>query len=217
MPEDNPRPGNGDPESDDVEILYLGPDTGEVEESAERGLAPVEKPDLEAEVQRLKAEAEQYRDLYLRKLADFDNFRKRLEREREELRRTAGEGFVRDLVPVLDNFERALQTTEDADPAAFRLGVMMISRQLWDALHRQGLERLDPLGQRFEPLYHEAVQRVEGSGKEPDTVVAVMAKGYLFAGRLIRAALVAVAVPPPDPPVGAPAQTGQGGDGEQGP
>jgi molecular chaperone GrpE len=216
MPEDKPGTGDAAAETDDIEILYLGPDTGDAEEAPEQGLAPVAQPEAEGEIQRLKAEVEQYRDLYLRKLADFDNFRKRLERDREEMRRTAGEGFLRDLVPVLDNFERALMTAEDADPAAFRLGVTMISRQLWDALHRQGTERLDPQGQPFEPLYHEAVQRVEGSDREPGTVVSVLAKGYLFGGRLVRPALVAVAVPPPDAAVGVTGNTRQGGEGEQG-
>ena len=195
MPDDKPGAGNGGSEMDDVEILYVGPDTGEEEETPERGLEPVGEPDLRADVERLKAEVDQFRDLYLRKLADFDNFRKRMERDREEMRRTAGEALLSELVPVLDNFERALSHSAEVDPVGFRQGVAMISRQLWESLQRQGMACLNPLGERFDPQFHEAVQRVEDSEHEPETVVAVHAKGYTFGGRLVRPALVAVAVP----------------------
>jgi molecular chaperone GrpE len=216
MPDDTKGPGNGVPVDDDIELIYVGPDGDEAAAASERGLDAVPKPEPEAEVQRLTAEVEQYRDLYLRKLADFDNFRKRLEREREELRRTAGEVVMRELVPVLDNFDRALAHSAESDPASFRQGVQMISRQLWDILRRQGLESLDPLGQPFQPQFHDAVQRVEGGKHEPGTVVSVLAKGYLFSGRLLRPALVAVAVAPSEsaPDAGA---AGSAGEAEQGP
>ena len=206
MPDDKPGAGNGESEIDDVEILYVGPDTGDEEESPERGLEPVGEPDLQAEVERLRAETDQYRDLYLRKLADFDNFRKRMERDREEMRRVAGEALLSELVPVLDNFERALSHSPEVDPSGFRQGVAMISRQLWEALQRQGMACLDPVGERFDPQFHEAVQRVEDSEHEPETVVSVHAKGYTFAGRLVRPALVAVAVPRVTPTDGEPDQ-----------
>jgi molecular chaperone GrpE len=198
MPDDKPGAGNGGSELDDVEILYVGPDSGE-EEMPEKGLEPAREPDLRGEIERLKAEVEQYRDLYLRKLADFDNFRKRMERDREEMRRIAGEALLSELVPVLDNFERALAHPAEVDPAGFRQGVAMISRQLWESLQRQGMACLNPLGERFDPQFHEAVQRVEDSEHEPETVVAVHAKGYTFGGRLVRPALVAVAVPRVEP------------------
>lgn len=214
MPDDKPGGGNGGSVMDDVEILYVGPDTGEEEETPARGLEPVAEADLRAEVERLRAEVEQYRDLYLRKLADFDNFRKRMERDRDEMRRIAGEALLSELVPVLDNFERALVHSAEVDPNGFRQGVAMISRQLWDALQRQGMACLDPLGERFDPQFHEAVRRVEDSEHEPETVVAVHAKGYTFAGRLVRPALVAVAVPRVPPASGAPAEKGPGGERE---
>jgi len=213
MPDDKPEGGDGGAVMDDVEILYVGPDTGEEEQPDERGLEPVAEPDLHAELGRLRAEVEQYRDLYLRKLADFDNFRKRMERDREDMRRTAGEALLAELVPVLDNFERALAHSAEVDPNGFRQGVAMISRQLWDALQRQGMTCLDPLGERFDPQFHEAVQRVEDSEHEPETVVAVHAKGYTYAGRLVRPALVAVAVPRA-PASGAPAGSGPFGERE---
>ncbi len=170
---------------------------GEPDGAPNVGEAAQPDADVLEESERLRLELADLREMYLRKLAEFDNFRKRTEREREEFARTAGEGVVRELVPVLDNFERALQHGADDGSQAFRQGVEMIARQLWDVLQRQGLEVIDPGGQPFEPEFHEAVQRVEGSDHPPGTVVWVAAKGYLFGGRLLRPAMVGVAVEPP--------------------
>jgi len=148
-------------------------------DDASRGAlpAPVEQPSEVApggdEVAKLKAEVEHLREMYLRKLAEFDNYRKRTDRERQELKRTAAEGLVAELLPVLDNFERAVQHAEESDPGAFREGVAMIARQFADLLQRAGLEAIDPSSDRFDPERHEAVQRIEGSEYPPGTVVSV--------------------------------------------
>jgi len=196
-------------ELEDKQVKELDSPDSELEESEcqERGLElsetqrPEENgtqdPTLLQEMDRLKGEVDNLRELYLRKLAEFDNFRKRIEREREEMRRTAAEDLVRELIPVLDNFERALQHVDGDDSLSVRQGVELISKQLWDILTRQGMEMVDPAGQHFDPELHEAVQRVEGGGHRPGTVVSVLAKGYLFGGRLVRPALVSVAVSRP--------------------
>ncbi len=227
MPEDRKDAGSVPLTDDEIEIISVEAVTEDgpvaVDDSAAAvgpdeavaGLAPAS--DLASEVQRLEGEVEQYRDLYLRKLADFDNFRKRLEREREELRRLAAENVMRELVPVLDNLERALLHSAEADPAGFRLGVEMISRQLWETLRRLGMERLDPQGERFQPQYHEAVQRVEDSHLEAGTVVSVHAKGYLYGGRLLRPAMVAVAVDRPAGDAGPEPAAVDGGEAERTP
>jgi molecular chaperone GrpE len=200
MPEDkdNSRPLVDDLD-DKIEIEFVDVD----EPEPERHPAPVEAAPVEAVdsdgLQRLKAEIDHLREMYLRKLAEFDNYRKRIDRERQELRRTAAEGLVGDLLPVLDNFERAIQHAEESEPAAFREGVAMIARQFADILQRSGLERIDPTGQRFDPELHEAVQRMEGSEYAPGSIVGVFSRGYLFGGRLIRPAMVAVAVEPVSP------------------
>jgi molecular chaperone GrpE len=150
-------------------------------------------PSVEVEIERLEKELDELRDVHLRKLAEFDNFRKRSEREREDIRRTASEELICELLPVLDNFERALQHGNDAEYQAFRDGVEMIAKQLWDNIQRQGVEVIDPLGERFSPEYHEAVHRVEDEALEPGTVATVLAKGYTYNGRLIRPAMVGVA------------------------
>ncbi len=147
------------------------------------------------EVDHLKTELDHVRDLYLRKLAEFDNFRKRVEREREVSRGAATEGLVKDLLPVLDNFERALQHADD-DSGAFHEGVEMIAKQLWDVLERTGVVEVNPLGQPFDPELHEAVQRVEDSEQTPGTVAFVMLKGFTLGDRLIRPAMVGVVVEP---------------------
>ncbi len=145
--------------------------------------------------QQLQAELDHVRDVYLRKLAEFDNFRKRVDREREDIRRAAQEDFIRELLPIIDNFERALQHADD-DSGAFHQGVEMIARQLHDTLERKGVTEIDPVGQIFDPEVHEAVQRVEGGDHPPGTVVFVMLKGYSLGDRLIRPAMVGVAVDP---------------------
>jgi len=167
--------------------------------------APVEAPagtpavagsSADEKIAALEAEVAHLRELYLRKLAEFDNFRKRVEREKAELRKTAAEGIVTDLLPVLDNFERALAHSSETAPEAFKQGVEMISKQLLDVLERQGLERFDPTGKPFEPEFHEAIQRVEDSQYPPGTVVWVLSPGYRYGGRLLRAAMVGVSVAP---------------------
>ncbi len=165
------------------------------EEGEDETAAGAEVTVLE-EMDRLRVEFEHLREMYLRKLAEFDNFRKRTERERQEMERRAGERLVGAVVPVLDNFDRALQHGEASEPAAFRRGVEMIAKQLWDVLQREGMAVLDPADEVFDPELHEAVARVEDSDHAPGTVVHVMAKGYLLGGRLIRPAMVAVAVEP---------------------
>jgi len=142
----------------------------------------------------LEDELAHMKELYLRKLAEFDNFRKRVEREKLEMRKTAGEDLVQDLLPVLDNFERALEHFSETAPESFKQGVEMISKQLLDVLGRRGLERFDPTGQPFEPEFHEAIQRVEDSEHLPGRVAWVLSPGYLYGGRLLRPAMVGVSV-----------------------
>ena len=184
---------------DKIEIEFVDVD----EPEPERPSAPVEAAPAGGadgdELRRVKAEIDHLREMYLRKLAEFDNYRKRIDRERQELRRMAAEGLVSELLPVLDNFERAVQHAEESEPAAFREGVAMIARQFADILQRSGLETIDPTGQRFDPELHEAVQRIEGSEYAPGSIVGVFSRGYLFGGRLIRPAMVAVAVEPVSP------------------
>lgn len=194
--------------SEDIEIEFVDEESG-ADELSERvdaqpvatGVEPVDLgPPVEIEIERLESELDELRDLHLRKLAEFDNFRKRTDRERIEIKRHANEEMLRDLLPVLDNFERALEHSTDSDSGAFREGVEMIAKQLWDTLERQGIEVVNPMGELFSPEYHEAVHRVENSELEPGTIASVLAKGYLCNGRLIRPAMVGVVADGPKQP-----------------
>ena len=186
--------------SDDIVIEFIDEDSGAGAPPAEAqappevtGVEPVDLgPSVEIEIERLESELDELRDIHLRKLAEFDNFRKRTDRERVEIKRHANEELLRDLLPVLDNFERALEHNGEAGNGAFREGVEMIAKQLWDTLERQGIQVVDPMGQPFSPEYHEAVHRVEDSDLEPGTVASVLVKGYVCHGRLIRPAMVGV-------------------------
>jgi len=183
--------------NDDIEIEFVDEEknltpVAQVPESPNTVETPTDGSSRE-EVDHLKAELDRVRDTYLRKLAEFDNFRKRVEREREERQQAAAEDLVKDLLPVLDNFERALEHAEN-DSGALREGVEMIARQFKDTLTRRGVEVVDPLGQPFDPGLHEAVQRVEDSDHPPGTVAFVMLKGYTLGDRLLRPAMVGVVV-----------------------
>jgi len=209
---------------EDIEIEFVDEDSGVdsdngAEEGSEvgGGLEPVDLgPSIEVEIERLESELDELRDVHLRKLAEFDNFRKRTERERVEIKRHANEELVRELLPVLDNFERALEHGSAADTSAFHEGVEMIAKQLWDTLERQGVEVVNPMGERFSPEFHEAVHRVEDATLEPGTIASVLNKGYLCNGRLVRPAMVGVVAEPPKdlPSDPDPAETPDGGSDE---
>jgi molecular chaperone GrpE len=181
----------------EIEIEFIDDEgsSNPPDEGSTQGLEVVE-PSHQEEVERLKTELDHVRDVYLRKLAEFDNYRKRTERERYDLMQTGGEDLVKELLPVLDNFERALEHGEEDDSGAFRQGVEMIARQLRETLERKGVVEVNPVGQPFDPELHEAVQRVETTDHVPGIVVWVMLKGYTYAERLLRPAMVGVAVEP---------------------
>lgn len=133
----------------------------------------------------------------LRLTADFENFKRRVEREREANERHATARLVNRLLPVLDNFERALglRNGADRDPE-FRSGVALIFRQMLEELRREGLVAVDSVGESFDPEVHEAVATELNSGFPPSTVIEELQRGYLLHERLLRPALVKVSVDP---------------------
>ncbi|MGD1147598.1 MAG: nucleotide exchange factor GrpE [Thermoanaerobaculaceae bacterium] len=169
----------------------------------EKGLAPSDAGDgpgvgddaFQEEMATLQQEIARFKELYLRKLADFDNYRKRQEREMGEFRRYAKAELMRDCLPVVDNLERAL-AVPGGDSSGLREGVELVLRQFKDVLARHGLSEVDPIGKPFDPTHHEAISRNEVPGVLEPTVVQVLQKGYVLGERLIRPALVIVAVPP---------------------
>jgi len=169
-----------------VEILSIG------EEGEEPAVEPPATIASE-EVRRLQGELASANERSLRLRADFDNFRKRVERERSEIGRYALLEPLRDLLPVVDNLERALAAPGDAGD--LRKGVEMILRQLHEILRRLGLAAVPAVGSRFDPSVHEAVSQEESEAVAVPTVVAELQRGYRLHERLLRPALVRVAMP----------------------
>jgi molecular chaperone GrpE len=162
--------------------------------SAERDAAAGPPPD---ELESLRRELQDKQDRLLRALAETDNVRRRAQRDREDYLKYANESLLRDLVPVLDNFDRALTAGRTAAGTASVVeGVELIQRELLRVLERAGVSRYSAVGQRFDPSRHEAIARVVSGEAAPDTVVHETAPGYLLYGRVLRPAMVAVAAAP---------------------
>lgn len=157
------------------------------------GTAP-EALDPVARVAELEA---QLRDLQLRTQAEIQNIQKRAEREAESARKYALERFAGSLIDVVDNLERALDATPESEATkALREGVVLTHKAFLDALRRHAVEQVDPLGEPFNPELHQAVSMQPSATAEPNTVTAVLAKGYTLSGRLLRPAMVMVATAP---------------------
>ena len=145
----------------------------------------------------LQRELAEKNDRLLRALAEADNIRRRAQRDREDAVRYAAEALVRDVIPVLDNLDRALDAARAAGNSSSIVdGVELIRREFLKVLDKHGVTRYSAVGQRFDPNQHEAIARVVSVDKEPDTVVGETAPGYSLRGRVIRPAQVAVAGAP---------------------
>jgi len=148
-------------------------------------------------VEELRRQVEEKQDRLLRALAEAENFKRRTQRERDESIRYANESLLRDLIPVLDNFDRALGAARGAGGAEGVVGgVELIQRELLKVLERAGVTRYSALGQSFDPTRHEAIARVVSADAKPGTVIAETMPGYMLHNRVLRAALVSVAAAP---------------------
>lgn len=191
---------DGGTEQDDT---YIIEDTGESVEDIEREMretaaeaaasVPTSAPVTD---DALRAENQQLKDRVLRTLADFENFRKRTDREKADFFRYATGALMKDILPVLDNFDRALDHAAEGDE--FHKGVLLIYKQLFDVLEKAGLRTIDESNVPFDPNIHEAVVREENESLPSHTVAAVLQKGYFLHDRLLRPALVKVAVGGPE-------------------
>jgi len=169
------------------------------EAAADSDSAAAVEQDLD-ELVSAKRERDEYLELAQRTKADFENYRKRAERESAEAERRGRSGLVRELVPVLDNLERALLAAgidpegaaADENGGALGQGVLLVYRDLRSAIERAGVEAYDPTGERFDPIWHEALSTRAGDGAEPGTVVGTMEKGYRLGDLVLRPARVIV-------------------------
>jgi molecular chaperone GrpE len=155
--------------------------------------AKIKKKDHE--VKDLKAEVEALKDRYLRAAAEMDNQRKRLERDKDEFFQYALASLLRDILSILDNFERALKNRETTDAQVFQSGVELIAKQIQDVLRRRGVTEVEADGRPFDPTVHQAVVTEESPDVTEPHVGEVLQKGYRLNDRLLRPALVKVIVP----------------------
>jgi molecular chaperone GrpE len=148
----------------------------------------------DAEIQRLQGEAQESRNQLLRALADIDNVRKRGQKDREEAAQFGSQGLLSDLLPVIDNLERAVAASESATVESLREGVNLTLRQFQETLKRHGVEPVPGAGEPFDAQLHEAIMRADPTEDHPaGTVVDEIRKGYTLRGRLLRPSLVKVA------------------------
>jgi molecular chaperone GrpE len=178
------RPATEPPPAPGPEEEAIPP--GRLAEEAERAL-------------RAEEESGRLREALLRKAADFENLKRRSEREKADYTRYALSETMRDLVAVLDNFERALAHAPSAGADDFRTGVEMIGRQLAEVLRKYGVSEIVALGEPFDPQFHEAMMREESAAVPPGTVLEVLQKGYVLNDRLLRPVMVKVSAAPAAP------------------
>jgi len=150
----------------------------------------------DAEVAKLVSDLNELRQTLMRRQADFDNYRKRIEKERAEDAKRHTARVIEGLIPIIDGFEHALAAHREAEYENYRKGFELIYKQLVDSVTRLGVERIDPLGKQFDPHLHQAMDRTETIQQEDGTILQVFQPGYVFYGRVLRPAMVRVAVHP---------------------
>ncbi len=198
--EDEPQ---ADRKPDEVEQDAAIEGADEAEEMAERAEPvesaepdePVDNPEAEmlaARVDELEQSLAEAKDQSLRTAAEAQNVRRRAEQEAEKARKFALEKFVKELLPVVDSLEKALEAMEDGASDVHREGVSMTLKLQLDVLGKFGVEAVEPHGEPFDPQYHEAMAMVPNPDLEPNSVMEVLQKGYLLNGRLVRPAMVVV-------------------------
>jgi molecular chaperone GrpE len=181
----------------DVKInIDTNVDRAGAEQSTEAQAMAADTAKADAELAKLAADLEELRQTLLRRQADFDNYRKRIEKERSEDSKRATARVIEGLIPVIDGFEHALAAHREAEYENYRKGFELIYKQLLDNVTKLGVERIDPAGKPFDPHLHQAVDRAETTEHADGTILQVFQPGYMFHGRVLRPAMVRVAVHP---------------------
>lgn len=173
---------------EDVQVQAALEDVSTDEASSDEG-------GLEARLDKALSDAKEHHDRYLRTLAESENARKRWQKERSDLQKYANEGLLKDLLPVLDSFQKAEESMQADDLESVKSGVELVRKQLIDALAKNGLQEVESISKgAFNPEVHQAIQRIEGD-VDQDVVGEEFQKGYTLNGRLLRASMVSVIVP----------------------
>jgi molecular chaperone GrpE len=175
-------------EEDAQEQIYTDAESGENASTASGSDAESD------ELEKIKDEAAENYDKYLRACAEFENYKKRSARDREEFIKYGNERLIKDLLPIADSMERAMNHASDyEDSGAFLEGMKLIYEQFFASLAKHGVERIESVGETFDPNFHEAVLQVESKEHKDNKVVEEFEKGYLLNGRLLRPAKVSIA------------------------
>ena len=206
-----------------AEAIRRGEETAEAEIAADAQRAAQERDRLQNEldsvsdkIEAAKQQAAEANDRFLRLQADWDNYRRRTAQERLDERQRATEKLVVDLLPVIDDLERAIEHADNlTDPAAkqFVEGVSAVCNKLVSVLNKEGVEVVNPVGEAFDPLSHQAVSQIEDTEAYDETVAQVYQKGYRMGGKDIRTAMVVVTHGGPKRPAESEAADGAGADG----
>ena len=167
--------------------------TAAAPEDSAQDLGGSTTPSDTGSIEVLQKERDEFYDRLLRKTAEFDNFRKRVERDRKEMIEWAAADVLGELIAIVDDFDRALAADAPPEAQAYKSGLELIQRQLAELLKKRGVTPIDALGADFDPHLHQAVAYEEVDGAREGEVVGVMAKGYKLGDRLLRPALVKVA------------------------
>ncbi len=171
-------------------------DASEGEAAAEAKAVTADSEKADTEMAKLAGDLEELRQTLLRRQADFENYRKRIEKERFEDSKRATARVIEGLIPVIDGFEHALAAHREAEYETYRKGFELIYKQLLDNIIKLGAERIDPVGKPFDPHLHQAMDRTETTEHADGTILQTFQPGYVFHGRVLRPAMVRVAVRP---------------------
>ncbi|WP_240033893.1 nucleotide exchange factor GrpE [Planococcus salinus] len=167
--------------------------TENAEEATEETAETAEEVPSVDETVKLREELEAEQNKYLRLMADYDNFKRRTKKDRQEAEKFRAQSLLTDLLPVLDNFDRALSVeTKSEESASLLKGVKMVQSSLLEAVQREGLEEIKALGEPFDPNFHQAVMQEKDEEAEPGIVLQELQKGYTLKGRVLRPAMVKV-------------------------
>jgi molecular chaperone GrpE len=147
----------------------------------------------QAGTDKARQDRDELRDMLLRKSAEFDNYRKRTERDRQALSDAITAGVVEDLLPLMDDLERALKVEVSEEAQPYRQGVELIQRQLAEILRRRGVKGIDSVGADFDPYYHQAVSYEPAEGRREGEIIEEFRRGYMLGDRLLRPSMVKVA------------------------
>jgi len=176
--------------------INKGVDSSELEQPQDAKVMEADSAKENAEMAKLTADLEDLRQTLLRRQADFENYRKRIEKERFEDSKRATARVIEGLIPIIDGFEHALAAHREAEYENYRKGFELIYKQLLDNVTKLGAERIDPVGKPFDPHLHQAMDRTETTEETDGTILQVFQPGYVFHGRVLRPAMVRVAVHP---------------------